>query len=303
MHSWENWVFDHIDYYLVHALAGSSWDTIKEQGVCEFLDAAKADGRIVNPGFSFHGFYEDFGRIVDGYDWVFCQIQYNYLDQQFQAGTKGLQYAAAKKLGVIIMEPLRGGNLGIPTAPPAIAEIWDEAETKRSPVEWALRWVWNHPEVTVVLSGMNDESHIDQNLSIADEAQANSLTQSELDLVDRVIVKYQELMQVRCTGCAYCMPCPMGVQIPRCFDFYNRMHMFGDEQTAKFLYANFVGNLTTGDEPGFATQCVACGECLEKCPQGIQIPDMLEKVAAEMEGPGLEERIEIVKAHLRSENA
>jgi predicted aldo/keto reductase-like oxidoreductase len=165
-------------------------------------------------------------------------------------------------------------------------------------VEWALRWVWNHPEVTVLLSGMNDESHIKQNLAIADEAQANSLTADELSLVDRATAKYQELMQVGCTGCAYCMPCPMNVQIPRCFDFYNRMHMFGNEDVMKSLYANFVGNLTTNDAPGFAEQCVACGECMEKCPQGIQIPDVLKKVAEEMEGPGLQERIEMVKAHL-----
>jgi len=288
----------HVDYYLVHALAGFSWDTIKAQGVCDFLEQAKKDGRIVNAGFSFHGFVDDFKRIVDAYDWVFCQIQYNFMDQEFQAGSEGLKYAASKDLGVVIMEPLRGGNLALPSPPPEVAAIWDEAETKRSPVEWALRWVWNHPEVTVLLSGMNDESHIKQNLAIADEAQANSLTADELSLVDRATAKYQELMQVGCTGCAYCMPCPMNVQIPRCFDFYNRMHMFGNEDVMKSLYANFVGNLTTNDAPGFAEQCVACGECMEKCPQGIQIPDVLKKVAEEMEGPGLQERIEMVKAHL-----
>ena len=149
---------DHIDYYLVHALEGVVWDSVAALGIREFLDQAKKDGRIVNAGFSFHGLAEDFKRIVDAYPWVFCQIQYNFLDEQFQAGTQGLKYAASKDMGVVIMEPLRGGNLGLPTPPPAVAALWDEAKTKRSPVEWALRWVWNHPEVTLVLSGMNEEA-------------------------------------------------------------------------------------------------------------------------------------------------
>lgn len=292
---------DHIDYYLVHALDGGSWDSIAALGIGEFLDQAKKDGRIVNAGFSFHGLAEDFKRIVDGYPWVFCQIQYNFLDQQYQAGTAGLKYAAAKGLGVVIMEPLRGGNLGLPAAPPAVADIWNEATTKRSPVEWALRWVWNHPEVTVVLSGMNEEAHIEQNLAIAGEAKAGSLTSEELDLVDRAARKYQELMQVGCTGCAYCMPCPMGVKIPNCFDFYNKMHLFGNVEESKFLYIAFVGGLPSNDEPGFASQCVACGECQEKCPQHIAIPEVLEKVVAAMEGPGFEEQVAMTRQHFKSE--
>ncbi len=286
---------DHIDYYLVHALDGPLWDNLTALGITEFLDQARRDGRIGNAGFSFHGLLGDFKRIVDGFDWVFCQIQYNYLDQQFQAGTEGLRYAAAKNLGVVVMEPLRGGNLGLPTPPPAVAALWDEAPTKRTPVEWALRWVWNHPEVTVVLSGMNDEAHIRQNLAIAGQARAGSLTAPELALVDRVAATYKELMQVGCTGCGYCLPCPMGVQIPRCFDFYNKMHMFGNVEEAKYLYAVFAGNLTTTAEPGFASQCVACGTCLEKCPQQIQIPDILEKVAAAMEGEGFEARLDMIR--------
>jgi len=292
---------EHIDYYLVHALTGSSWDAVVPLGVREFLDQARKDGRIGNAGFSFHGFLDDFKRIVDAYDWVFCQIQYNFMDQEFQAGTEGLKYAASKDLGVVVMEPLRGGNLALPTPPPAVAEIWDQAETKRTPAEWGLRWVWNHPEVTVVLSGMNDESHIEQNLALADEAWANSLTQEELALIDRVRGKYQELMPVGCTGCAYCLPCPMDVQIPRCFDLYNKMYMFGNEQEAKLMYANFMGGLATNEAPGFASQCVACEECVEKCPQNIPIPEMMEKVAAEMEGPDLQERIEKVREHLRAD--
>ncbi|WP_243359508.1 aldo/keto reductase [Fundidesulfovibrio terrae] len=291
---------DHIDYYLVHALEGASWDKLEALGIREFLDQAKKDGRIVNAGFSFHGLAEDFRRIVDAYPWVFCQIQYNFLDQQFQAGTEGLKYAASKDIGVVIMEPLRGGNLGLLTPPPAVADLWNEAKTKRSPVEWALRWVWNHPEVTVVLSGMNEEAHIVENLAIAGEAHAGSLTVEELDLVDRVARKYQELMQVGCTGCAYCLPCPMGVKIPKCFDFFNKMHMFGNADEAKFMYIAFLSGMTSHDEPGFASQCVACGECLEKCPQHIAIPEILERVAAEMEGPNFQEQVEATRQHFKS---
>ena len=274
---------DHIDYYLVHALNGASWEGIKALGVAEFLDAAKKDGRIVNAGFSFHGLPEEFAPIVDGYDWDFCQIQYNYLDQEFQAGTKGLKYAASKGLGVIVMEPLRGGNLGLPTPPPAIADIWDLSETKRAPVEWALRWVWNHPEVTVLLSGMNNEDHIRQNMAIAAEAEAGSLSTLEMDLVNRAATTYRQLMQVGCTGCGYCMPCPANVQIPASFDAFNRLHMFGDVDMAKHLYTVFAGGSFLEREPGFASQCVECGECVEKCPQQIQIPEVLKKVVAEVE--------------------
>lgn len=274
---------DHIDYYLVHALSGPSWETIEPLGVKDFLTKAVKDGRIVNPGFSFHGLAEDFQPIIDAYPWVFCQIQYNFLDTDFQAGTKGLEYAASKGLGVIIMEPLRGGNLGRLTPPPAVADIWDLAETRRTPVEWALRWVWNHSEVTVVLSGMNEEEHVLQNMAIASEAEPDSLTRAELDLIKRAAATYRQLMQVGCTGCGYCMPCPAGVQIPTCFDFFNRMHMFGNVEEAKHMYQAFASGAVLQRKPGYASQCVECGQCLEKCPQGIAIPEVLKRVTAELE--------------------
>ncbi|MGB3221575.1 MAG: aldo/keto reductase [Desulforhopalus sp.] len=292
---------DRIDYYLLHALDGASWDTLEGLGVIDFLDRAKADGRIANAGFSFHGMANDFKRIVDAYPWVFCQIQYNFLDQDNQAGTEGLKYAAARNLGVIIMEPLRGGNLGLSTPPPAVEEIWNEAETTRTPVEWALRWIWNHPEVTVILSGMNEEAHIVENLSIADTAHANALAEEDLALVERAGRKFHELMKVGCTGCGYCMPCPSGVSIPGCFEAYNKMHMFGNAEEAKFLYALKMGGELTGGESSYASQCVECGECLDKCPQQIQIPDFLANVAAELEGPGLKERLVIARQMFKIE--
>ncbi len=285
----------HVDYYLLHGLDGKSWDKLERLGAIGFMEAALADGRIKNAGFSFHGRLDDFKRIVDAYPWMFCQIQYNYLDQKNQAGTEGLEYAAERNLGVVIMEPLRGGNLGLSTSPPSVEEIWQRAETPRTPVEWALRWVWNRPEVTVVLSGMNEEAHIDENLAIADAALPNSLTKEECDLVDEVALKYREIMKVGCTGCGYCMPCPEGVKIPMAFEIYNKMHLFGNEMMAKMQYAFHLGKLTDDREEGYASQCVACGECLEKCPQEIEIPDCLADVAEEMEGSDIEDRVALLK--------
>ena len=282
---------DRIDYYLLHALNGLTWDKLDQLGVAEFLDTAIKDGRIINAGFSFHGTLDDFKRIVDGYPWVFCQIQYNYLDQQYQAGTEGLNYAAERNLGIIVMEPLRGGNLGLPEPPPAIGTIWDQAETRRTPVEWALRWIWNHPEVGVVLSGMNEDAHIDENLRIADQGLPGSLTQQECELVEQAAATYKELMKVDCTGCGYCLPCPEGVMIPAIFEVYNKMHLFGNKEEAKFIYAIRMCGVISGNKQGFASECVECGECLEKCPQSIPIPDILADVVEELEGPGMEDRI------------
>ncbi len=282
---------DHIDYYLLHTLTGALWDHLEALRVRDFLDRAKSDGRIVNAGFSFHGTAEDFIRIVDAYPWEFCQIQYNFLDEEYQAGTKGLEYAASKGLGVIVMEPLRGGNLGLPEAPPAIAGIWAESPTRRSPAEWALRWVWNHPQVTVVLSGMNEEAHIDENLRLAGRASPGSLTTEELALVKRAAEKYKELMKVGCTGCGYCMPCPAGVAIPACFEVYNKMHLFGNTQEALYMYAMRMSGILRKGNSGYASQCIECGQCLEKCPQHLPIPALLKTVVEELETPGLEDRV------------
>jgi uncharacterized protein len=284
----------HIDYYLVHALVGDLWDTVEKLGVADFLDKAKADGRIRNAGFSFHGAGVDFSRIVDAYDWDFCQIQYNFLDEKNQAGTAGLEYAASKGLGVIIMEPLRGGNL-TKNVPPAVKKIWDEAPVKRTAAEWALRWIWNHPEVTVVLSGMNDEANIRENLKVADQGLPDSLTKAELHLVKRVEKKYRELLKVACTGCRYCMPCPSGVNIPLCFETYNNLYFADDPNGEKFMYAARLGGAVGLGTPEFASQCVQCGECREKCPQHIDIPAVLECVVAELEGPDLEQRVAMAK--------
>jgi len=286
---------DHIDYYLIHGLSGEVWNKMESLGVINFIEKAKSDGRIVNAGFSFHGSGDDFKRIVDAYPWIFCQIQYNFMDENHQAGTEGLKYAASKGLGVIVMEPLLGGNLTNPV-PSEVEEIWNESSLKRTPAEWALRWVWNHPEVTVVLSGMNEESHIDENLKIANEAYPNSLTEAELQLVSRVEQKYNQLMKIGCTGCHYCMPCPSGVNIPECFSIYNSLHMFGNADGAKFTYAIRMSGVFTNAEPeGFASQCIECGRCTDICPQSLKIPDLLKAVVEELEGSDLEQRIAMAR--------
>jgi predicted aldo/keto reductase-like oxidoreductase len=278
---------DHIDYYLLHNLTRALWDKMKDLGVLDFLDKAKADGRIINVGFSFHDSIEDFKLIIDSYPWTFCQIQYNFLDEQNQAGTEGLKYAASRGLGVVVMEPLRGGKLTT-LVPPGTKEIWDKAKIRRTPAEWALRWVWNHPEVTVVLSGMNEESHIEENLKTADEAYSNSLNKEELQLVSKVEQKYRTLMNTGCTGCRYCMPCPSGVDIPTCFEVYDNLYLSGNESEGKLMYAAKAGGIIRGNIPGYASRCIECKECLEKCPQHLNISSLLKIIAEKFEGPDLE---------------
>jgi len=203
---------DHIDYYLLHGLDANSWKKLRNLGVLEFLDHVKVSGKIKNAGFSFHGDRRTFKEIIDSYDWVFCQIQYNFLDENIQAGTEGLQYAASKNLAVMIMEPLRGGMLA-DNLPKEIEQIYDNANEKRTAAEWGLRWVWNHPEVTVVLSGMNNENHIRENIETCNNALPGSMTSEDLAVIDKVVGVYQKLVQVQGTGFSYCMPCPFGVNI------------------------------------------------------------------------------------------
>lgn len=273
---------DRIDYYLLHSLARPSWDTLKSLGVLDFLDRARRDGKIVNRGFSFHGDPDTFREIVDANDWEFCMIQYNFLDVDAQAGRAGLEYAASKGLAVMVMEPLRGGSLA-GTVPSGVQEVWDRAKVRRTAAEWALKWVWNHPEVTLLLSGMNDENHLEENLRIAGESAPNCLSSDETALVDEARGIYRRLMKASCTGCRYCMPCPVGVDIPTCFDAWNNMHLFGDKKAASFLYTIRCGGVA-GGLPGLASQCIKCGKCSPKCPQGLDIPTLLNGVKGDLEG-------------------
>jgi predicted aldo/keto reductase-like oxidoreductase len=261
---------EHIDFYLLHSLNEESWPKVRDLGVLPWAERAIADGRIGHLGFSFHDRLEVFKEIVDASDlWLFCQIQYNFMDIDYQAGTEGLKYAAGRGLAVVVMEPLRGGLL-TKSVPPAIQEIWDTAPRRRTPADWALQWVWNQEEVSVVLSGMSTMEQVEQNIASASESAPGTLTEEHLALVARVRDEYQALARIPCTDCRYCLPCPNGVNIPRVFDIYNDAMMYGDEQQARMSYAWL-------DEEERADVCVECEECLEKCPQQIEIPDWLAK--------------------------
>lgn len=259
-----------IDGYLLHALKKEWWEKLKTIGVLEFLHQAIRDGRIRYAGFSFHDECGQFKAIVDSFDWSFCQIQYNFMDENIQAGTEGLEYAAGKGLGVVVMEPLRGGSLAR-DVPGDIQAVWDQASTSRSPAEWALRWVWNRAEVSVVLSGMTAPEQVEENCRIASAAEAHSLTGSELEIIDQVKERYRERINVDCTACGYCMPCPNGVNIPRIFSIYNDRSIYRDERWSHLMYT-FASN---ADE--HASNCIECGECEEVCPQGIAIIDTLKE--------------------------
>jgi predicted aldo/keto reductase-like oxidoreductase len=287
---------DYIDYYLIHSLGKGSFEKLKEIGVFEFLEDAKAKGKIKNIGFSFHDNVNSFKEIVDAYDWDACLIQYNYLDEQTQAGTEGLKYAHSKGIAVFIMEPLKGGLLA-GKVPEKTLKIWDKSPVKRSPADWALRWVLDHPEVTCVISGMGDEEQIKENIKVANEALPNSLTEDELELYDDVKEVYEDLMAVDCTGCGYCMPCPKGVDIPRCFEIYNHKYMFNEGFRASFLYLGQLGGVMGGDET-HAGLCTDCGKCVKACPQKIDIPERLGDVSKEIGGRGFKYKLKIGKAVL-----
>jgi predicted aldo/keto reductase-like oxidoreductase len=262
-----------IDFYLLHALNSRSWPKIRDLGVLDWAERMMADGRISHLGFSFHDEFDVFKEIVDAYDnWTFCQIQYNYMDTEYQAGRRGLEYAAGRGLAVVVMEPLRGGHL---TKKPAgqVTRVWAEATPKRSQAEWGLLWVWNHPEVSLALSGMSTMEHVVENVAVADKARAGMLTAEELALLKRVRQAYEGLSPVPCTDCGYCMPCENGVEIPRIFQIYNEAKIYGDPQRGRMFYNGL-------QKEQRADQCTECRECTEACPQGIDIPEWLKKAHA-----------------------
>ncbi|MCG8482820.1 MAG: aldo/keto reductase [Clostridia bacterium] len=278
----EKMKIQYIDYYLIHSIDGPRWEELKEIGVLEFLDEIKEQGKAINVGFSYHGNQKDFSGMVDDYDWDMCQIQYNILDEEYQAGTKGLKYAASKGMAVMIMEPLRGGMLAN-NVPNEVRRIYDTGKTQRSNAEWALKWLLNQPEVTVVLSGMNEKEHIIENLKIASETNTNSLTQEDLEIVKKAGETYRSLMKIGCTSCGYCMPCPKNVDIPNAFHLYNAYHMNDDKKRIKMLFmAQMSGAVSSQSLP---SQCINCGKCTKHCPQNIEIPKQLEQVKKIFEFP------------------
>lgn len=261
---------EYIDFYLLHALSKDRWDKIKELGVLDFLDQAVAAGKVKYPGFSFHDELPVFKEIIDSYDWKMCQIQLNILDQDYQAGVEGMRYAASKGIPVVIMEPLRGGRLAH-NVPEDVKALWDQAETKRSPVEWAFRWLYNFPEITVILSGVSTMEQLKDNLEIFSKSAPNSMDEKELELVRKVKELYDSKIKVGCTGCNYCVPCPSGVEIPRIFSIYNDYSIFGGAKEFKEMYK---GLMNEGKD---ASSCVECGQCESECPQHISIIDKLKE--------------------------
>ena len=264
----------YIDFYLLHALSHSRWrDIVLKHKLLDRAEAALADGRIRHLGFSFHDEYEGFEEIVNGSDlWSFCQIQYNYMDTENQAGVRGLKLAASKGLAVVIMEPLMGGRLADP--PKDVLEAMENFPARRSPAEWALQWLWDQPEVSVVLSGMSTMTQVEENLRFADRSRIGSFSPADQALIAEVREKYCARTVIPCSKCNYCMPCPNGVYIPANFEFFNYARLYDDVAGARFKYQVF---LTEEQRSG---SCIACGACEELCPQKIEIGEWMPKVTA-----------------------
>ncbi len=272
---------DYVDYYLMHMLSDAdTWQRLKELGIEEWLEEKKKSGQIRQIGFSYHGNTNAFCKLVDAYDWDFCMIQYNYMDENSQAGRKGLYYANKKGLPVFIMEPLRGGRL-VKNLPPAAKKIFEEAPSKRTPVQWALRWLWNQPEVTVVLSGMNSLEMIEDNIRTASSAFAGELGEKDEEMLKAVVDAINEKMKVRCTGCGYCMPCPRNVDIPGAFSAYNRCFSDGKFHGLK----DYAMCSALRKNSAAVSNCIGCGKCEAHCPQGIEIRKELKAVEKKLEGP------------------
>lgn len=269
---------DYIDYYLMHMFTDiQEWENIKALGIEDWIKEHKANGSIRQIGFSYHGDTDMFLKILDAYDWDFCQIQYNYMDEHSQAGRKGLMAAAKKGIPVIIMEPLRGGKL-VNQLPEEALTLMKGSERAYSAAEWGLRWLWDQPEVTCILSGMNSMEMVEENIRIASEVEAGQFTDSDFELIENVKSIIRQKEKVGCTGCRYCMPCPKGVDIPGIFHYYN-LTALQKKSSARFEFAR---NLGIRQEPVFASQCIGCGKCEKHCPQHINIREKLKEADREL---------------------
>jgi uncharacterized protein len=261
---------EYIDFYLLHGLNKNTWEKVKKLNLLGKLDAAKKEGKIVCKAFSFHDDIKLFKEIIDSYNWDMCQIQLNFLEQDFQAGVEGLQYAASKNIGVVIMEPLIGGFLGA-NVPKDIIKTWDSSGIKRSPVEWAFRWLANFPQVTTILSGVSSMAQLEEDIKIFDNVLPNILSEKEEQAFKKVKELYDKKLKVKCTGCSYCMPCPSMVNIPDVFLCYNKASL-GDAKVWKEDYKAW--HCKNNND---ASQCTECGRCEEICPQHIPVIDKLKE--------------------------
>ena len=262
---------DCIDFYLIHTLDKKKWEKALKNNLFEFIEKAKSTGKIKQIGFSFHDNYEVFKEIVDAYNWDFCQIQLNYMDEDYQAGLAGLKYAESKELDVIIMEPLRGGTLAN-NVPEDIDKVWKSIYKERSAAGWAFHYLWNFRGVSTALSGMNSFEQIDDNIKEACTSEVDSLTKKEKETINKVKEIYKSRILINCTGCKYCMPCPHGVDIPGCFASYNNANIYNNFEYYNNHYLIFISDTEK------ASRCIKCGVCEESCPQHLPIMDLLEDV-------------------------
>ena len=272
---------DYVDYYLMHMLNDAdTWQQLLDMGIGDWIAQKKQSGAIRQIGFSYHGNSETFCKIIDAYDWDFCQIQYNYLDEHSQAGRRGLNYAHARGIPVVIMEPLRGGKL-VTLLPDSAKKIIREYDPSCTPARWALRWLWDQKEVTVVLSGMNSEAMVEENIQTACETRISSMTDADQAMLKRVVEAIHASMKVGCTACGYCMPCPKGVDIPGTFAAWNRYH--GENKFSGFR--EYLMCTALRKNTASASQCIGCGKCEKHCPQNISIREMLKDARKDLENP------------------
>ncbi|MFI3114609.1 MAG: aldo/keto reductase [Clostridia bacterium] len=274
---------DVIDFYLLHTLSLKVYKKMLNLGVIDFMNSLKREKKIRYMGFSFHDNFENFIEIIDSYDWDFCQVQFNILDVNFQAGIKGIEYAKSKGISVFIMEPLRGGSL-VSKIPKEVQKIYDTADVKRTPANWALSFVLNHEAITMVLSGMSNLSDVLENVETAKNTLPNSLTKKEEEILTNVSDTFNKLMVVRCTGCKYCLPCPAGIDIPSAFTALNTKNMF-PSRLNEFIYLKSVCENAKDGKPSWTKNCINCGKCEKECPQGIDIREKLKLVGKQIEKP------------------
>ena len=286
-----------IDYYYVHSVDLSTILRLKKLGLYEFLEKAKSEGKIKNIGFSYHGSPHEFNELIDDFNWDMVLVQYNYLDVNAQAGIRGIQYAYEKDIAVFGMEPLKGGLLA-GELPKDVTDLFDSVDSERSSVDWALSWVLNQKEITCVLSGMGSLEQIKENMAIAERVEVNSLSDEELDILDKAQGIFNSMMKINCTGCGYCLPCPKGVNIPDCFNVYNEKYLFDKKLLGIFpgAMANYymvVGGIT--NKQSSAGLCNHCGRCKRLCPQSLDIPNELDRVKSEFEKFGFNYQIKFIK--------
>ena len=271
---------DYFDYYLMHNINSlAQWNLLCGLGICEWIAEKKSAGKLRQVGFSFHGSKDEFEKVLDAYDWEFCQIQYNYANEYYQAGVSGLKKAAEKHIPVIIMEPLLGGKLATGLSRTAV-DTFKKVNADYSPAAWGLRWLWNQPEVTVVLSGMNETAQLEDNLAAAEISEPDMLSDDEKAAYKKVVDIFKSTDKIQCTGCAYCMPCPQGVNIPACFASYNASYTHGFITSLVMYITSTAANRQANS---LASRCVGCGKCERHCPQKIEISRELKSVKRKME--------------------